>query len=189
MKSNKNLTLVLLLMIIVAALYRIIPSRPMGFAPHLAMALFAGAVIKDRKWAFAFPVFSIFISDLLYQWLYIKGFTTLQGFYEGQLSNYLLFAGLVVVGFFMKRINVMSTVLFSLLECVAFFIISNFLVWVNNAGYSRPKTPSGLIQCYADALPFFGNSVVATLLFSGALFGAYRLMKPVISSSNAMVAG
>jgi hypothetical protein len=57
MKSNKNLWVTLVLMIIVAALYRIIPDRPMGFAPQLAMALFGGAVIKDKKLAFAFPSF------------------------------------------------------------------------------------------------------------------------------------
>jgi hypothetical protein len=184
MKSNKNLTLILLLLIVVAAFYRIIPNRPMGFAPHLAMALFAGAVIRDKKWAFAFPIFSMFISDLIYQLLYIKGLTTLSGFYEGQITNYLLFAGLVVIGFFMKKINVVNTVVFSLSECALFFILSNFFVWVNGAGFGRPKTAAGLIQCYADALPFFGNSVLATLFFSGILFGAYLLIR----SSNSVPA-
>ncbi|MBA4166379.1 MAG: hypothetical protein H0X41_02325 [Chitinophagaceae bacterium] len=177
MKSNKNLTLILLLLIVVAAFYRIIPNRPMGFAPHLAMALFAGAVIRDKKWAFAFPIFSMFISDLIYQLLYLKGLTALSGFYEGQITNYLLFAGLVIVGFFMKKINLVNVALFSLTECVLFFLVSNFFVWINGAGFGRPKTPAGFVQCYVDAVPFFGNSVLATLVFSGILFGAYQLFR------------
>lgn len=184
MKSNKNLVLVLLLLIVVAALYRIIPSRPMGFAPHLAMALFAGALIKDRKWAFALPIFSMFISDLAYQLLFLKGLTNMQGFYEGQITNYILFAGMVIIGFFMKKVNVASVIGFSLAECVIFFILSNFFVWANGAGLSRPKTFAGLMQCYTDALPFFGNSVVATLIFGGILFGSYHVLR----SANAIPA-
>ncbi|MFT4023021.1 MAG: hypothetical protein QM664_04450, partial [Flavihumibacter sp.] len=67
MKNNRSFLVSLVLLIIVAALYRIIPNRPWGFAPQIAMALFGGAVIKDRKWSFALPVFSMFLSDCLYE--------------------------------------------------------------------------------------------------------------------------
>jgi hypothetical protein len=176
MRSNKHLVPTLILLIIVAALYRVIPNRPMGFAPHLAMALFAGSVIRDRKWAFAFPIFSMFISDLIYEFIFQAGLTRLSGFYEGQLTNYALFAAMTVIGFYMKKISVKNIVLFSLYVCVAYFVLSNFFVWVNGAGFARPKTFEGLILCYTDALPFFGYSVAATVLFSGILFGAWKLV-------------
>ena len=98
MKMNKSIIWSLVLLIIVAAVYRIIPDRPWGFAPHLAMAMFAGAIIKDKKWAFAIPLFSIFISDMLYHVLYLNGLSSIPGFYEGQLTNYLLFAGVTCIG-------------------------------------------------------------------------------------------
>ena len=47
---NKKIAWSLALLIVVGAVYRIIPDRPLGFAPQIAMALFAGAVIKDKKW-------------------------------------------------------------------------------------------------------------------------------------------
>src|SRR3982074_2012130 len=106
MKSNKSLAWTLISLIVVAALYRIIPNRLPGFAPQYAMALFGGAVIKDKKWAFALPIFSMFLSDLLYQALYSGGLSSVPGFYEGQWQNYLLFAGITLLGFFMKRITV-----------------------------------------------------------------------------------
>ncbi len=168
------LVLTLLILVIVAALYRVIPDRPMGFSPHLAMCLFAGAVIRNKKWALTFPILSMFLSDLIYQLLYLKGFTALQGFYPGQISNYLLFAAMVFIGFSMKRISVKNIVLFSFFVSVAFFLASNFLVWINGWGFARPHTLAGLILCYADALPFFVNSLAATLVFSGVLFGAWR---------------
>ncbi len=67
----------------------------------------------------------------------------------------------------MKKVSVKKHCFFSRCWFVSlFFIVSNFLVWLNGAGYARPKTFEGLMQCYVDGLPFFGYSVVATLLFS-----------------------
>ena len=69
MKNKKSILLTLLVLIVVAALYRVVPGRPFGFAPQIAMALFAGAVIKDRKFAFALPLFSMILSDVIYELL------------------------------------------------------------------------------------------------------------------------
>ena len=71
MKLSRYTLLSLLLLVLVAAIYRVIPNRPWGFAPQFAMTLFCGAMIKDKKIAFLLPLLSIFISDLLYQVLYI----------------------------------------------------------------------------------------------------------------------
>ena len=77
MKLQKNVIIPLVLLIIISAIYRIIPSRPLGFAPQIAMALFGGALfVKDKKWAFALPLLSMFISDILYQVLYANNLPT-----------------------------------------------------------------------------------------------------------------
>ena len=55
MKHTKTLIWSFVLLVIIAAIYRIIPGRPYGFAPQWAMAVFAGAVIKNRKWALIMP--------------------------------------------------------------------------------------------------------------------------------------
>src|SRR6478672_10549542 len=127
MKSNKSLILTMLVLIVMAALYRIVPGRPYGFAPQIAMALFGGAVIKDRKWAFALPIFSMFLSDLLYQALYNAGISPIYGFYEGQWLNYLLFAVMVLIGFAIRKINVLNVLLASLAAPTVFFLLSNFV--------------------------------------------------------------
>lgn len=173
---KKSIIWALVLLIIVSAIYRVIPNRPWGFAPQWAMALFAGAMIKDKKWAFALPVFSMFLSDLLYQALYTNGFSDIPGFYKGQLLNYLLFAGVTCIGFLMKRVNALNIFAYSLLAPTAFFLVSNFLLWANGGGLHRPKTGAGLIQCYTDALPFYGGSLAGTVVFSAILFGCYYLL-------------
>jgi hypothetical protein len=97
MKLNKSLLLAFGLLVLSAALYRVWDGRPYGFAPQIAMAIFGGAVIKDKRWAFILPLLSMFISDALYHLLYVNGLSEIKGFYSGQWLNYLLFAGLTVL--------------------------------------------------------------------------------------------
>jgi hypothetical protein len=177
MKLTKNLLLVFIALIVVAALYRVIPGRPWGFAPHIAMALFGGAVIKDRKWAFALPIFSLFISDLLYQVLYTNGLIDMPGFYQGQWANYLWFFAITCLGFLMRKVTVGNVISFSFLAPTVYFLLSNFSVWVGGGGWQRPKTFEGLMMCYADGLPFYRGGLMGTLVFGAVLFGVYFFLQ------------
>ena len=180
MKSDKALTWSLVLLVVIAALYRVIPGRPFGFAPQWAIAIFAGAVIKDKKLAFAVPIVSMFFSDMFFQILYSSGLSNMPGFYEGQWQNYILFGLMTFIGFAIKKINVLNILLASLAAPTIYFILSNLVLWAGwsgTRGLGRPKTWSGLMMCYNDALPFFKGSIYATLLFSAILFGSYYLLK------------
>lgn len=180
MKLNRSNLLILFVLIVAAALYRIWDTRPMGFAPQIAMALFAGSVSKDKRFAFLFPILSLFISDLLYQFLYLQGLTTIKGFYSGQVLNYLLIASITVIGFFINKNKIGKIFLGSIAGAVYFFLVSNFMVWIgggldiNNLPYGRSF--NGLLLCYTEALPFFKWSVLSTLLFNGVFFGSYYLL-------------
>lgn len=180
MKLNKTNLLILFLLVFAAALYRVWDTRPMGFAPQIAMALFAGSVSRDKRFAFLFPVVSLFISDLLYQFLYSQGLTTIKGFYSGQIANYILIASISIIGFFINKKNVAHILYGSLAGAIYFFLVSNFMVWIgggldiNNQPYARSF--NGLILCFTEALPFFKWSLAATLLFNGVFFGSYHLL-------------
>jgi hypothetical protein len=186
MKLNRSTVVSFLLLVISASLYRVWDGRPFGFAPQIAMAIFGGAVIKDKKLAFILPLLSMLFSDLLYQVLYINGLSTIKGFYSGQLVNYILFAGLTVFGFMMKKINVINVLGFSVSGSLLFFIASNFSVWISGAGLGRPLTFEGMMLCYGDALAFHkqygliegfaGNFVLGDIFFSAVLFGSYYLI-------------
>lgn len=194
MKLNKSLLLSFGLLVLVASLYRAWPGRPYGFAPQMAMALFGGAVIRDKKWAFLLPLLSMLISDVLYQLLYVNGFTGIRGFYSGQWVNYLLIGGLTLFGFLLKKITAGRVFLFSVSGSVIFFLLSNFSVWVGGGGLGRPKTFSGLLQCYYDGLAFlrdyglvknfYGNVLLGDLFFCTLLFGSFYLMRRTIFHPN-----
>ena len=180
MKLNKSNLLVLFILILACALYRIWDGRPMGFAPQIAMAFFAGSISKDKRFAFLFPILSLFISDLLYQFLYSQGLSTIKGFYEGQWQIYLMIASITIIGFFINKNKIGQIFLGSLAGAVYFFLISNFMVWIgggwdiNNQPY--PRSFGGLMLCYTEALPFFKWSVLSTLLFNGVFFGSFYLL-------------
>ncbi|HLO81808.1 MAG TPA: DUF6580 family putative transport protein [Chitinophagaceae bacterium] len=181
MKFSKNLVVSFVLLILIASLYRILPGRPWGFAPQIAMALFAGSVIKDKKYAFALPLLSMFLSDLFYHALYLGGIGTIPGFYSGQFLNYLMLTSITVLGFFIKERNVPSMAIGFLAGPTAYFLISNFAVWIGGGGYQRPKTFDGLMMCYADGLPFYQMSVLSTFVFGAVLFSAYHLVTRSLS--------
>ncbi|MGN6800893.1 MAG: DUF6580 family putative transport protein [Ginsengibacter sp.] len=190
MKNTKQLAGSFILLIVIASLYRIMPGRPYGFSPMIAMAIFGGAVIKDKKFAFLLPLLAMFVSDALYQLLYVNGVSSVPGFYQGQVINYVLFGGMTVFGFFIKNFNIKKIAIASFSAPTAYFLISNFLVWASSspdAGWNRPKTFSGLMMCYGDGLPFYPWSVVSTFVFSAILFSSFYLMtrssafKPVAS--------
>jgi hypothetical protein len=176
MKFSKNLIVSFVLLVVIASLYRILPGRPWGFAPQIAMALFAGSVISDKKYAFALPLLSMFLSDLLYHVLYLSGIGMIPGFYGGQFLNYLMLTSITFLGFFIKERNIPSMAAGFIAGPTAYFLISNFAVWIGGGGYQRPKTFDGLMMCYADGLPFYQMSLASTFVFGAALFGSYFLI-------------
>lgn len=176
MKISKQLLLSLGLLVVVASLYRVMPGRPYGFAPQIAMAIFAGSVIKEKKYSFLLPLLSMFISDALYEILYINGLSPISGFYGGQVLNYALFAGLTMFGFFIKGFDLKKIAVASVSAPTVYFLVSNFFVWASSsplAGLGRPKTLDGLMMCFADGLPFYPWSLLSTVVFSALFFGIY----------------
>jgi hypothetical protein len=179
MTFNRNNLFALLLLILATALYRVIPyDMRAGWlgAPQFAIAIFAGSVIKDKKWAFALPVFSMLLSDLVMQVLYWNNASLMPGFYSGQFLNYVLIASLTVIGFFINGRNKVEIGAGILAAPTVYFLLSNFIVWAGNGGWQRSKTFAGLMQSYADGLPFYKMDLLGTLVWGIVLFGIYHLV-------------
>ena len=178
MKINRSLIISLALMVLVSALYRIMPNRPWGFAPQWAVAIFIGALfVRKKQVAFVLPLLSMFISDALYQIMYLSGLFSMPGFYSGQWLNYLLFTSTTVFGFLIQGKKVSRIALAAISAPTSYFLASNFLVWAGGGGWHHAKTFSGLVNCYIDAIPFYQYSVLSTVIFSAVLFGTYYLAK------------
>lgn len=184
MKTSKYTLYSIIMLIVVAAAYRAIPGRPWGFAPQFAMTIFAGSVIGNRKFAYAVPLLSMLISDLLYQVLYVNGLYEIPGFYSGMWINYLLFGSLTTFGFWVKSNRIGSIVKASLAAPTVFFLVSNALTWVGNGGWKHPKTAAGFMQTMVDGIPFYTNSLISTFAFGAMFFGLYHVMTKSALKTN-----
>lgn len=148
-------------LILIVSVTRLIP-HPANFTPIAAIALFGGTYFNNKKIAFAIPLLIMFLTDLII------------GLHENMIAVYLSFVLIVALGFLLqKNKNLKNIILTTLISSVAFFVITNFSVWLTGTLY--PKNISGLIECYIAAIPFFRNSILGDLFYVGVLFGAYEL--------------
>lgn len=192
MKIDKSITLSFVLLVIICALYRVMPGRPLGFAPQIAIALFSGSIVKDKKYAFLMPLFSMLISDIIFEILFYFKTIPYGGFYEGQIVNYLLFIAVTFIGFAVNKNKWQHIFTGAVAGVFFYFFASNFAQWAGNGpdinGVPYPKTWEGLNTCLAAGLPFLKGSLYATLFFSTLLFGGYYLIGKFLSRNKTAVA-
>lgn len=171
MKQSTTLVLIAIAMILAAAISRI-AFYPLNFSPVIAMALFGGAVIKDKKLAFALPLLAMFLSDVLFEVTNIA-----PGFWGwGQLVGYGILALITVFGFKLTKINVLNVAGFSIASSLIFFFMSNTSVWIFDKT-SYAQNFSGWMSCLAAGIPFLKNGLAADLLYSALLFGGFVLLE------------
>ncbi len=150
-----------------AALFRLF-DHPINFTPVGAMALFAGATLKDRRWAIGLPLLAMLLSD------------TLLGFHATMPFVYVALALSVLIGGRLSthRRQPLYVGAGSLAASAVFFVVTNLGVWL--AGDWYPRTLAGLQQCFVMAVPFFHHTVAGDLLFSTVLFGGFALVESLV---------
>jgi hypothetical protein len=179
MKINGRLIVFTLVLVVLAAAckYWFGPNLNWsGFSPVIAVALFSGMILKQKDISFIFPLAALLLSDLVIQLLYEQNMFPYPGFYSGQWKNYaiLLLAG-TLTGWIIKGRSYKSLVLGGIAAPTVFFLVSNFNVWLSQeVVYSRDF--SGLVNCYEAALPFYRNSLVATLVFLPVILFSYNYL-------------
>ena len=172
--TNKQHTILIIALIVVAATYRILPFHIWNVAPIGAIALFGGAKLKNNWQAVFIPLMALFLGDLFLNNVTYKALNpNFTLFYSGAIWIYASFALIALIGIvFLKKISAKNVLLASLAGSVLFFVISNFGVWIGSTMY--PHNFAGLLTCYVAAVPFFVNTLAGDLLFSAILFGVYE---------------
>jgi hypothetical protein len=69
-----------------------------------------------------------------------------------------------------------------------FFVVSNFGVWAGGMNL-YPHSLAGLVACYAAAIPFYGNDLLATSVVLGVALGVPALVRRMNASRIATVSG
>jgi hypothetical protein len=159
-------TLLALALIVLAAALRIAP-HPWNFTPVGAMALFSGAVLKDRRLAFFFPLLALFLGDIFI------------GFHKLIPIVYASFLVNVAIGLWLRNHRTIARITPAiLLGAIQFFLVTNFAVWQFLSGY--PHTGTGLVACYIAGIPFFWNTLAGDAVYAALLFGGYALAERML---------
>lgn len=157
-------------LILLIVFSRLIPHPP-NFTPVLAAALFCGALYMRPSHALLVPLLGMAAGDLVL------------GFHDQVWAVYLAVALCVGLGRWMlSPPRLLATVATGISGSALFFLLTNFAVWIQGDLY--PLTATGLLACYIAAIPFFHNTLIATLLFGLALLGLSRLLQNRRSSGD-----
>jgi hypothetical protein len=152
--------------VVLAVAFRLViphlASHPWDFTPLSASLLFFGAYGARRQlW---FPVALLAATDVV-----LSKFVYQYPISWDLLVTWAWYGAIALLGTRLREHSKPLWVLSSAVaSSVSFFLISNFVVWLEFALY--PKTWSGLLASYAAGLPFFQHRVIGDLVFTAALF-------------------
>jgi hypothetical protein len=181
---------VALVLIILATLYRVLPTLDPGlsnFSPVMAIA-FCGAVYFRRRGLWLVPFVALALSDLYLNHYYAREF----GFswsLSGLAGRTACFAAALLLGAWVARrkswLNLLNG---SLLGAVLFYLVTNTQSWAADPYYA--KTLAGWWQAltvghpeYPPTIYFFRNTLFGDLMFTGLFSGvmewlAHRKREP-----------
>jgi Family of unknown function (DUF6580) len=164
---------VVVTMILLAAVLRIIP-HPWNLTPIGAMALFSGAMFRNRWMAFALPLASLFAGDLFV------------GLHKLLFVVYASFAVSVAIGRWLGENRGGARIGGAVfLGAAQFFVVTNSAVWAIGGFY--PKTIAGLVNCFVAGVPFFWNTLAGDALYAGILFGGFALAEKKLPALRSQV--
>lgn len=147
--------------IFAGAVTRLLPHYP-NFTAVGAIALFSGAYLFNNRWAFAIPLATMLLTDLVLGW------------HATIIPVYVSFVIIVALGITLRGKKTPGKLaLLSFASSVVFFVITNTGFWLTGLMY--PLTPAGLAACFTAALPFFQNNVLGDLVYTGLFFTVYEL--------------
>ncbi len=154
-------------------LLRLIPHAP-NFTPILAATLLGGTYFYKKKWVYIIPMITMVVSDyFIYTFVYDSKYA-----YPNKISL-VVYGCILLTGFmgtFMRNnVNFVRIIAYSLISSFSFFAITNFFVWLGSTGY--PQTAEGLAMCYTAAIPFFKNTLLSSLIYSGIFYIGFHYLQ------------
>jgi hypothetical protein len=151
------------LLVILGTIMRLVPHAA-NFAPIGAIALFGG-VYLNRRYALILPIAALALSDA------VIGFDSL----ESRLTVYGSFLLVGLVGLLVrKNRNFLSVAAGAVSGSIIFYLVTNFALFYPPTMYAH--NISGVLDSYYMALPFFRNTLLGDVFYTGLLFGLYEMV-------------
>src|SRR5260370_584213 len=146
--------------------------HPWNYPLLAPKGLFPGAVLKDRRLAFLFPLVVLFAGDIFI------------GLHKLIAIVYASFLVNVAIGLWLRDCRTIARIsLATVLGAIQFFIVTNFAAWQFLGGF--PHIASGLRACYIAGVPFFWNTLAGDALYAALLFVSFALAQRFVPALNA----
>lgn len=149
-----------ILLIIIGTLSRLAP-HPANVTAVGALAVFSGSRYGKLK-GLIVTFGTMLVSDV------VLGLHPVMWATYGSLAVSVLLASI-----FLRKRSMMRIAGVTFTSSIIFYLVTNFAVWAV-PGSMYPKTLAGLLDSYIMAIPFFRNSLLGDLFYSGVFFGAYE---------------
>ena len=183
-KINPRFATLLLFMVAIAGMR--IPNAAQltpwaNFTPIGAMGLFGGTYFTSKWKAFAFPLLTLFASDLIINTIIFDGKYGV--LYSGWYIIYGIFGLIVLFGkWLIKNVTIKNVALAAFTAAVSHWLIADFFVWIGGGTDLKTMAPLtknwvGLMQCYAQGFPFMKNFLIGNLVYSTIMFGSFEWLQ------------
>lgn len=165
-------------LIILAALYRLLPTMDTGlsnFSPVMAIS-FCGAVYFRNRWMWLVPFMALGLSDV-----YINNYYAREYGFSWPVSGFIARSACFVVALALgawvaKRKSWLNLLSGTLLSAIIFYLVTNTQSWASDPFYA--KSLAGWWQAmtvghpeYPPTVFFFRNTLFGDLMFTGLFSG------------------
>lgn len=184
---------VLLLIIVVTAVLRLASFTGWGpltvFSPIGAMALFGGAYFSGNVKPFAFPLLTLFISDVVLSFTIFSDSEYRQGLlYNGWVWTYGAFALMTIAGkLIIRQASVKNIFIAVIVSTLIHWLVSDIGACIVEKEFTFSLYTKRLI----DAIPYEWRFLGGTAIYSAILFGLfewlqtkYTSLRPAVSVSH-----
>jgi hypothetical protein len=144
-----------------------------AFTPLGAMALFGGAYFSGNFKAIAFPLLTLFVSDLVLSFTIYDQFRDGGILYAGWYWIYLAFALMTLAGkLIIKHITVGRIAIAVVATTLIHWLVSDIGGCLN-----QPNSMAIYLQRLATAIPYEWRFFLGTAIYSAIMFGFFELMQ------------
>lgn len=157
---------------------RLIEGPMHNFSAMGALAVLCGAVVRPTWLGLMIPLAARLLTDGVLQ------LQTGHGWYGSILFDYAAYAVSFGIGYMIRPQRVISSLAAGLLAAISFFVVSNVGVWCmpHEGMYLYPRTLTGLIECFTQAIPFARGTFIGDIGFTLAFFGMMNLLPGILAS-------
>jgi hypothetical protein len=153
----------------------------LNFAPVGALSLFAGARLRGWR-AYLVPLVLMAVTDPLVSRLY--GYSAFGGY---SFATPFIYASFMINVWIGSRLRNSENVAWiggaAVVGSMQFFLLSNFGTWLAPAS-TYGHTFGGLVNCFIAAIPFYRNTLISDLVYTGVFFGLHALLSRTVVRSE-----